>query len=136
MGNQDDQKSGMASLQGTSETGLLSLGESWDKRDAKENINVREKMVEMTYSLLPNTIMTGHHRKVTGAGLRAYKRRLSLGQHRNDPWDSSLKDVLEALSLGVPKRKLNTITETKSPKGYWVPSCVAMEVCTENCWQR
>lgn len=119
-----------------SETGLFSLEKSWDKRDAEKTINVREKVVEMTYSLLPNTRMMGHDRKVTGARLRAHKRRLSFGQHRNDPRDSSLKDVLEASSLAVPKWRPNKITETKSPKGYWVPSCVAMEVCTENCLQR
>lgn len=87
----------------------------------------------MSYSHSPTTKMTGHHRKVTGARLRAHKRTVSFGQHRNDPWDSLLKDVLEASCSAVPKRRLNKITETKSPKGYWVPSCIAMEVCTEDC---
>lgn len=51
-----------------SETGLFSLEKSWDKRDAEETINVREKVVEMTYSLLPNTRMMGHDRKEPGSG--------------------------------------------------------------------
>ena len=101
-----------------SETGLLSLEKSQDRRDAEETINGREKVVEMTYSLSPNTRMMGHHRKVTGARLRVHKRRLSFGQHRNDPWDSLLKDVLEASSLAGPKWRPKKITATKSPKGY------------------
>jgi len=47
--------------------------------------------------------MRGHHRKVTGGRLRAHKRKLSFGQHRNDPWDFLLRDVLEASNLAVPK---------------------------------
>lgn len=101
-----------------SETRLLNLEKSWDRRDAEETINVREKVVEMTYSFSPNTRMMGHRRKVTGARLRAHKRRLSFGQHRNDWWDSLLKDVLEASSLAGPKWRLNKIMETKSLKGY------------------
>lgn len=65
-----------------SETRLLSLEKSRDGRDAEETINSREKVVEMTYSLSPNTRMMGLHRKVTGARLRAHKRRLSSGQRR------------------------------------------------------
>lgn len=99
-----------------SETGLLSLEKSRDRRDAEETINGRE-VVEMTCSLLPNTRMVRHYRKVTGARLRAHKRRLSIGQHRKDPWDSLLNDVLEHSSLPGPKWRLNKIVETKSPKG-------------------
>lgn len=101
----------MASLQGMIETGLLSLENSWERRYAEETINSREKVVEMTYSLLPNTRMTGCLRKVMGIRLRAHKRRLSFGQHRNDLQDSSLKDVLEALSLAGPKGRLNKIPQ-------------------------
>lgn len=67
------------------ETGLLSLDKSWDRRDDEETINGREKVTEMTYSLLSNRRMMRHHRKVTGARLRAHKKRLSFGQHRKDP---------------------------------------------------
>lgn len=68
-----------------SETGLLSLEKSWDRRDDEGTSNGREKVVEMTYSLLPNRRMMRHHRKGTGVRLRAHKKRLSFGQHRNDP---------------------------------------------------
>lgn len=46
-----------------SETGLLSLEKSWDRRDAEETINGREEVVEMIYSLSPNTRMMWHHRR-------------------------------------------------------------------------
>ena len=86
-----------------SETRVLSLEKSWDSRNAEETIDGREKVVELTYSLLSNKRMRGHHRKVTGGRLRAHKRKLSFGQHRNDPWDFLLRDVLEASNLAVPK---------------------------------
>lgn len=71
----------MASLQGTSETGLEKYQH---RRDAEETISGKEKVMKMTYSLSPKTRMTGYHRKVTGSRLGAHKRRLPFGQHSND----------------------------------------------------
>lgn len=70
----------MASLQGTSETGLE---KGQHGRDAEETISGREKVMEMTYSLSPKTRMTGYQRKVTRGRLGAHKITLPFGQHSN-----------------------------------------------------
>lgn len=107
----------MASLQRTSETGRE---KGQHRRDAEETISGRQKVMEMTDSLLPKTRMTGYHRKVTG---------VKLGHTKGDfPLDNTvmtlLKDAQEDSSLAGPNWRLNKVTETKSPPKVTESHCV------------
>lgn len=113
----------MASLQGTSDTGLE---KGQDRRDAEGTISGREKVVEMTYSLSPKTRMTGHHRKVTRAGSGYTKGDFPLG----NTVMSLLEDAQEDSSLADPNWRLNKVTETKSP-----PRSLSATVCDDGCLQ-
>lgn len=107
----------MASLQGTSDTGLE---KGQDRRDAEGTISGREKVVEMTYSLSPKTRMTGHHRKVTGAGSGHTKGDFPLG----NTIMTLLEDAQEDSSLAGPNWRLNKVTETKFPPKVTECHCV------------
>lgn len=112
----------MASLQGSSETGLE---KGQHRRDAEETISGREKVMEMTYSLLPKTRMTGYHRKVTGARLGAHKRRLPFGHHSND--------LAEGCSGGFkfswPQQ------ETEQGHRNKIPQSLSPAMCDDGCLQ-